>query len=297
MKLFGVGLLIAMATTLAGQVQTKAANPLSDGARTNYDLIKRVVMATAAAMPEENYGYRPTPEPDVRTFGQFIGHLADANYRMCSIVQGKDPAMETGLERSATTKAALTKALGESFAYCDQIYSALTDEAAVALVKFDAGGEGTRSLTLQVPKLTALAFHVQHAFEHYGNLVIYMRMKKVVPPTSQLTANHVPAPAKPSPNGYRNVSGDWNLVVVTPNGPVKATLSVRVDGDKLAADADSERGLVKLFGTLSATEFKLSGLLQTLPVTLVGKPGAMSMSGTADFGGHATGTWTASRPQ
>src|SRR5262249_15816909 len=182
----------------------------------------------------------------------------------------------------------------DSFKYCDKVYDDLTDAAGAALVKFDAGGEGTRQGPLQVPKLTALAFHVQHAFEHYGNLVTYMRMENVVPPTSQLRPIHQPAPAKPSTTGYKDVSGDWNLIVQTPDGPVKATLSVRIDGSVLTADADSERGLVKLNGSLTPTELKLTGLLQTLPVTLTGKPGVQSMSGTADFGGHATGTWSAS---
>src|SRR5215475_8593086 len=124
-----------------------------------------------------------------------------------------------------------------------------------------------------------------------------MRMVNVVPPTSQLRVTHQPAPAKPSPTGYKDVSGDWNLLVQTPDGPVKATLSVKLDGNSLIADVDSERGLMKMNGVLTATEFKLSGLLQTLPVTLTSAPGIRSMSGTADFGGHAAGSWSATRPQ
>ena len=279
------------------QVQPTSTNPFSDGARFNYSLIKGIVTGAAEAMPANNYGFRPTAGPDVRTFGQFVGHLADANYRMCSIVAGQDPPMDTGLERSATTKQDLARALADSFGYCDKVYANLTDAAGAALVRFDAGGEGTRQGPLQVPKLTALAFHVQHAFEHYGNLVTYMRMDDVIPPTSQLRPTHHPAPAVPSTSGYQDVSGDWNLVVQTPDGPVKATLSVKLDGNTVIANADSERGIVKMTGTLTATEFKLSGFLQTLPVTLTGAPGIRSMSGTADFGGHAAGTWSASRPQ
>lgn len=205
--------------------------------------------------------------------------------------------MDKGLERTAKTKAELAKALGDSFAFCDPVYSGLTDAAGAALVKFDIGGEGTRQGPIQIPKLTALAFQVQHAFGHYGNLVTYMRMVNVVPPTSILRVTHQPSPAKPSATGYKDVTGDWNLVVQTPDGPVKATLSVRLDGNSLSADADSERGLINMSGSLSATEFKLPGFLQTLPVTLSGTPGIQSMSGVADFGGHALGKWTATRPQ
>ncbi len=296
MKMLRVLLILGLITTSFAQVQPGSGNPFSDGARSTYGLIKNILTGTAATMPEDKYNFRATQGADVRTFGQFIGHLADANYRICSIVAGQDPPMETGWERRAQTKPELTKALAESFTYCDQVYGSMTDAAGSALVKFEAGGEGTRQLTMQIPKITTLSFHVAHAFEHYGNLVTYMRMVNVVPPTSQLRPVHQPAPAKPSPTGYKDVTGDWNLIVQTPDGPVKATLSVTLTGSVLSADADSERGLVKLTGTLSATEFKLSGLLQTLPVTLVGKPGVQAMSGTADFGGHATGTWTASRP-
>ncbi len=297
MKTPFLGLVLLVNIQLCAQVQPNAVNPLSDGARFNYSLIKGIVTGTAAAMLEENYGFRPTQGQDVRSFGQFVGHLADANYRMCSIVNGQDPPMESGIERSATTKAALTKVLAESFAYCDKTYADMTDAAGKALVKFDAGGEGTRQGPLQVPQLTALAFHVQHAFEHYGNLVTYMRMKKVVPPTSQLRAVRTPVQARVSTTGYKDVSGDWNLVVETPNGPVRATLTIRIDGSSLSADADSERGLVKLAGDLNPTELKLTVFLQTLPVTLIGKPGTDAMAGVADFGGHAAGTWSALRPK
>jgi len=289
-------MLVLFAVTSSTQVQPTSPNPFTDGARFNYSLIEGIITGAAAAMPEQHYGFRPTEAAEVRTFAQFVGHLADANYRMCSIVTGKDPPMDTGLERSATTKAALSKALAESFTFCDRVYAGMTDSAGAALVKFDAGGEGTRQGPLQVPKLTALAFHVQHAFEHYGNLVTYMRMKNVIPPTSQLRPTHQPAPAVRSASGYSDVSGDWNLIVQTPNGPVKATLAVKINGSMLTADVDSERGFVKMTGSLSLTEFKLSGLLQTLPVTLVGRPGVLSMSGSADFGGHAAGAWSATRP-
>ncbi len=297
MKLFCVALVLGLGSSASAQVQPSSTNPFSDGARFNYGLIKAFITAAAAAMPEERYAFRATPEADVRTFGQFVGHLADANYRMCSIVNGQDPPMDTGLERKARTKAELARALADSFGYCDPIYAGMTDATGAALVGFDAGGEGTRQGPLQVPKITALAFHVQHAFEHYGNLVTYMRMVNVLPPSSQLRVTHQPAPAKPSATGYKDVSGEWNLVVQTPDGPVKATLSVTRDGNVLSADADSERGLVKMTGSLSATEFRLSGLLQTLPITLTATPGPLSMSGVADFGGHAAGKWTASRPQ
>jgi uncharacterized damage-inducible protein DinB len=176
--------LIAAVVALAGSAfaQAQGANPLAAGARLHYGIIKGYVTRAAAKMPEENYAFRPTPE--VRTFAQLIGHLADANYRLCSILNGQDPPMDAGIEREKKTKADLEKALGESFAYCDKVYAAMTDEAGKPSIKFDAGGEGSR-VPIQMPRLTALAFHTAHAFEHYGNVVTYMRLKGIVPPSSE----------------------------------------------------------------------------------------------------------------
>ena len=92
--------------------------------------------------------------------------------------------MDAGIERDKMTKADLVKALEESFTYCDKVYANMTDEAGKPIITFDAGGEGAR-VPIQMPRLTALAFHTAHAFEHYGNVVTYMRLKGLVPPSSE----------------------------------------------------------------------------------------------------------------
>ena len=92
--------------------------------------------------------------------------------------------MDAGIERNKKTRADLVKALGESFIYCDKVYADMTDAAGTPVVKFDAGGEGSR-VPIQMPRLTVLAFHVSHAFEHYGNIVTYMRLKGLIPPSSE----------------------------------------------------------------------------------------------------------------
>ena len=171
-----------LALAVSVPVRSQSANPLTGGARLHYGIIKGTVTRAAAKMPEENYPFRPTPE--VRTFAQLIGHLADSNYRLCSVLAGQDPAMDAGIEKNKKMKADLIVALGESFKYCDKVYADMTDEAGKPIVKFDAGGEGSR-VPIQMPRLTVLAFHAGHAFEHYGNMVTYMRLKGVVPPSSE----------------------------------------------------------------------------------------------------------------
>lgn len=167
---------------ICGDAHAQSANPLTEGARLHYGIMKNYVIRAAAKVPEGDYAFRPTPE--VRSFAQLIGHLADSNYRLCSVLAGQDPPIDAGIEKERRTKADLTKALSESFAYCDKQYDAMTDAAGTPLVKFDAGGEGSR-VPIQMPRLTVLAFHTAHAFEHYGNVVTYMRLKGLVPPSSE----------------------------------------------------------------------------------------------------------------
>jgi uncharacterized damage-inducible protein DinB len=172
----------ALAAMCSGTVSAQQANPLTAGARQHYGIIKNNIIRAAAKIPDDVYAFRPTPE--VRTVAQLIAHLADANYRLCSVIAGQDPPTDAGIEKSRSSKADLVKALSESFAYCDQQYAAMTDAAGAPMIKFDAGGEGSR-VPIQMPRFTVLAFHTAHAFEHYGNLVTYMRLKGIVPPSSE----------------------------------------------------------------------------------------------------------------
>ena len=177
-----VPVVVLLAMIVSSPLQAQPANPLTNGARLHYGIVKGYAIRAAAKMPEDHYSFRPAPE--VRTFAQLIGHLADSNYRLCSVLAGQDPPRDAGIERTAKSKADLVTALGESFTYCDGQYAAMTDAAGTPIVKFDAGGEGAR-VPIQMPRLTVLAFHTAHAFEHYGNVVTYMRLKGIVPPSSE----------------------------------------------------------------------------------------------------------------
>jgi uncharacterized damage-inducible protein DinB len=174
--------LFVLAFAVSAPAHGQSPSPLTSGARFHYAIIKGYVTRAAAKMPEEHYPFRPIPE--IRTFAQLIGHLADSNYRICSVLVGAAPPMDAGIEKNKKTKGDLIKALGESFTYCDKVYADMTDEAGKPIVKFDAGGEGSR-VPIQMPRLTVLAFHAGHAFEHYGNIVTYMRLKGLVPPSSE----------------------------------------------------------------------------------------------------------------
>ena len=155
-----------------------AANPLSASLKGMFDNIKRNITESAAKMPEENYAFKPTPE--VRSFGEIIGHLADANYMLCSRFKGeKNPNDGNSFEKK-TTKADLVKALNDAVAYCDPIYAGATDAVALEVVKV-----GDPPNQREVPKASALIGNVAHNNEHYGNLVTYLRLKGLVPPSTE----------------------------------------------------------------------------------------------------------------
>jgi uncharacterized damage-inducible protein DinB len=137
-----------------------------------YQVVRGYVLAAAQQMPEADYAHRPTPE--VRSFGQLIGHVANAQYMICAAALGEPNPSPQNFEQTAE-KAALVQALQASSEYCDRAY-AQSDEAAMQMTQL-FGGERTR--------LSALILNAAHDFEHYGNIVTYLRLKGMVPPSSQ----------------------------------------------------------------------------------------------------------------
>jgi len=148
-------------------------NPFSTFNKFAYARIKTILVSSAEKMPEENYNFKPTDA--VRSYGQIVGHAADAQYMFCSVALGeKNPGLK--IEQTKTTKAELVAALKDAVAYCDKAYDSMTDASGSQIVKlFD----------MDLPKLGVLNINNMHDMEHYGNLVTYMRLKNIVPPTSE----------------------------------------------------------------------------------------------------------------
>ena len=137
-----------------------------------HEMVKGYLIASAEQMPEELYSYRPNDE--VRTFGQIIGHVANAQYMFCGNATGGTAQPPENFEER-TTKAGLVEAIKMGFAACDAAY-AMDDAEAMEEVEF-FGNTGTR--------LWILNFNATHSWEHYGNLVVYFRANGMVPPSSQ----------------------------------------------------------------------------------------------------------------
>jgi uncharacterized damage-inducible protein DinB len=156
-------------------------DPLSTWNKFAYARVKDVLLKSAEKMPEENYSFKPVDT--VRSYGQIVGHVADAQYTFCSIALGeKNPAPD--IEHTKTSKADLIAALNTAFAYCDKAYGGMTDATAVQTIKLFGN---------DAPRLSALTVNNMHDLEHYGNLATYMRMKNIVPPSSEQQAPAQPA--------------------------------------------------------------------------------------------------------
>jgi uncharacterized damage-inducible protein DinB len=137
----------------------------------HYERFRDWIVASAELMPEEHYGYQPSAE--VRTFGQLIGHLANAQYLFCSNAMGEESPNSMNFENESS-RDALIAAVRTAMEYCDRAY-AMSESKAMEETTF-FGQEGSR--------LWVLNFNAVHNAEHYGNLVTYMRIKGLVPPSS-----------------------------------------------------------------------------------------------------------------
>jgi len=149
------------------------ANPISASNGKMYTMLSGVLIAAAEKMPEENYSFKPTPE--VRSFGQLVGHLADSQYYFCGLAAGENNP-GGGVEKGKTGKAELIAALKEAVAYCSKAYATMTDAK---------GGESVKLMNQDFARLTVLSANTAHNYEHYGNMATYMRLKGIVPPTSE----------------------------------------------------------------------------------------------------------------
>ncbi len=170
------GITLAASAALA---QPPAAAPvdLATSLQRSYAGVKANLAAAADEMPEADYGFKPGPAPELRTFGQAVAHTAAAQFGYCSALSGAaNPAQGKNLEQDLKTKAEFVKALADSFALCDQAFAALTPQN---VNEFVTQGRG------QIAKGALAANVVIHNNEMYGTIAVYMRAKGMVPPSTE----------------------------------------------------------------------------------------------------------------
>jgi hypothetical protein len=151
----------------------QATYPFISELKQNYTIVKNNHIRMAEKMPEEHYGFKPVAQ--IRMFSGAVAHVADSQARTCSLVSGEQKA---GNATSKTTKADLVAALKESYATCDTAFDALTDAAASQMVRL---GQSSRERST----LGLLAGMISHSNEQYGYMAVYLRLKGIVPPSSE----------------------------------------------------------------------------------------------------------------
>lgn len=166
-------LLASVLLAMPVQATAQTANPLTANARIQLGGLSGFVIRSAEKIPDDLYSFRATSE--VRSIAELFGHVADALFSMCSTAAGTKPP-RSGIEKTVIKKPELIAALKEGVSYCNTVFDGMTDQKGTETVPFYFG---------PTPRLSVLYFAVTHTYEHYGNLVTYMRLKNIVPPSSE----------------------------------------------------------------------------------------------------------------
>jgi uncharacterized damage-inducible protein DinB len=167
-------LIAAIAVVLAIPLSLSAQNPLVQSLKSFFDITKTNIMATAEILDDEMYTFRPTDE--VRSTGEILAHIADGQFLLCGSAVGEANAGPENFEQTRTHKAEIIEALEQSFVYCERVFARTSDAGAADVVDYSGAPNTVGGL---------LAFNSAHNYEHYGNLVTYMRISGIVPPSSR----------------------------------------------------------------------------------------------------------------
>lgn len=170
-------MLVLLLIGMAGINAATAANSISDEVREHWKATREMMVTIAAAVPEDKYDFRPVPE--VRSFREMLMHMVTdtaIHIGYAGGVSREESERVTAKHAKIKTKAEFIKALGESYDFGDKILADLTDQNALDMVTGMRGARMTR---------IAAYLHALHDIEdHYGNLVVYLRLNGIVPPST-----------------------------------------------------------------------------------------------------------------
>lgn len=174
------GVFLAASSAIAQPPPPGQPLTLTASLNRGYNTVKMNLTEMAAKMPEADYGFKPGPAAELRTYGQLFAHVATSQFGSCAAALAQpNPNQGHNLEAELKTKAEFQKALADSFALCDRAFAALTDQNAMELVK---QGQG------EIARAALLANVVSHSNEMYGTGSVYMRAKGMVPPSTERAA-------------------------------------------------------------------------------------------------------------
>src|SRR5215470_11226318 len=168
---------VLIAAVAAAQGPPQGPVGTAAGLQRGYAQLKNNLTLSAEKMPEADYFFKPTP--DIRSYGQLWAHVADAQFGQCSGIKGvPNPRQGQPSFEQLTTKADVQKAVADSFAFCDDVFASLTDESSTQMVSNGRGGQQSR--------IAGLLGVLTHGSEMYGIGTVYLRLKGLVPPSTEL---------------------------------------------------------------------------------------------------------------
>jgi uncharacterized damage-inducible protein DinB len=169
--------LILLLIGMAGVRDGAAANGISDEVRSHWKSTRNIMLTIAAAVPEDKYDFKPVPE--VRSFREMLMHMVTDTHLHIGYVGGVSREESDRLTQKYAklkTQAEFLKALGESYDYGDKILADLNDQNALDVV---SGMRGER-----MTRMSAYLHALHDIIDHYGNLVVYLRLNGIVPPST-----------------------------------------------------------------------------------------------------------------
>ena len=171
-------LILGVVLVVCASAQQSVPADFAASIKSQYKQNQGFILASADKWPEDAYGWRPAGlEAELRTFGQLLVHIANENNQQCSRVLGAPNPTAPDDSKAAYTKAQATKIVKDSFAYCDPVFQALTNENTAEMVKMPGRG----GATMQRPRATSLILDLTHSNEQYGMIMVYFAMKGMVP--------------------------------------------------------------------------------------------------------------------
>jgi len=192
-----VPMLFAVSLVAAAQQQQPPAEkptyPMATSALRGYHNLQRNLTEAAEKMPETDYSFKPTAQ--MRPFSQLVAHTALAQFGNCSILKGQANPHKDDKEEAVTTKAAAIALLKESTTLCDDAFSTITEQNFLEMINSDMGSAARGIL------LTGIN---SHGNEMYGTMSVYLRLKGLVPPTTERQEQAKKAAAEKEAKGSRN---------------------------------------------------------------------------------------------
>jgi len=172
--------LAAQAPAPAAPVAELTVGAAMDG---TYQWVPMQFIGAAEAMPAEKFDWAPTQGEfkGVKTFAQQVRHVASANFMFAAGILGEKPPVDLGGENgpeALKTKAEVIKYLKDSFTFAHRAFGGITDANATASIPAPWGKGSTTRLYLA-------SLTVAHAFDHYGQMAVYLRMNGIIPPASR----------------------------------------------------------------------------------------------------------------